>query len=98
MADTVPQEWQAPSAYTSEKYRLGWLRETVQQGYKWNEAQPGSSAWEKSLDILNGKEAQRDLLSYRSHLSGHRLKTNIRTMISGLSNIRPLWGYNSGDA
>jgi hypothetical protein len=94
----VPKEWQAPGAETSEKYRLGWLRETVEQGAAWTESQRGFRDWRKSLDVLSGLDTENTLLSYRSHLSGHRLKTNVRTMISGLANIRPLWGYNAGEA
>lgn len=94
----TPREWQAPPADATEKYRLGWRREAVEQGQAWTEAQRGFADWRKSLDIISGKESQRDLLNYRSQLSGHRLKTNIRTMISGLANIRPLWGYNAGEA
>ena len=98
MADTVPREWQCPSANASEKTKLGWRRESVEQGAAWQQSQRGFSDWRRALDIISGNESQRDLLNYRSQLSGHRLKTNIRTMISGLANIRPLWGYNAGEA
>jgi hypothetical protein len=94
----VPREWQVPDAKMPESYRLGWVREAVEQGSAWCEAQRGFGDWRRSLDIISGQESQRDLLAYRSQLSGHRLKTNIRTMISGLSNIRPLWGYNAAEA
>jgi hypothetical protein len=98
MDDTVPREWQCPSANASEKTKLGWRREAVEQGAAWQQSQRGFSDWRRALDIISGNESQRDLLNYRSQLSGHRLKTNIRTMISGLANIRPLWGYNAGEA
>ena len=94
----MPREWQCPDANASEDRRLGWRRESVEQGAAWCESQRGFADWRKSLDIISGQESQKDLLFYRSHLSGHRLKTNIRTMISGLSNIRPLWGYTAGKA
>ncbi len=97
MTDT-PREWQCPPADSSEKYRLGWRREAVEQGSAWTESQRGFGDWRRSLDIISGKESQQGLVSYRSQLSGHRLKTNIRTMISGLANIRPLWGYNASEA
>jgi len=98
MAGALPREWQAPPADSSEKYKLGWLKETCEQGSAWTESQRGFKDWRRSLDIISGQESVRDTLNYRSQLSGHRLKTNIRTMISGLANIRPLWGYNAGKA
>lgn len=97
-SSSVPREWQCPSAYANEGQKLGWRKEAVEQGASWAQAQRGFSDWRRALDIISGNESQRDLLAYRSQLSGHRLKTNIRTMISGLANIRPLWGYNAGEA
>lgn len=94
MATTLPREWQAPSADTSEAYRLGWLGESVEQGSAFNEAQRGSRDWRAAFDILSGSEAQTGP-DYRSKMSGRRLKTNIRTAISGLANIRPLWGFHA---
>ena len=50
----VHREWQCPHADTSEKYRLGWLNESVEEGNAWNESQRGFQDWRKSLDILSG--------------------------------------------
>jgi len=85
------REWQCPPAEASEKYRLGWLREACEEGENFNKAQRGFKDWRKALELLSGDESARDLLMYRSQLSGRRLKTNIRTAISGLANIRPIW-------
>lgn len=93
-----PREWQAPKAAAPESNKIGWLNEATQQGSAWCESQRGYGDWKKALDIISGYESQQGLVDYRSHLSGHRLKTNIRTLISGLANIRPLWGYNAGEA
>lgn len=98
MPDYVPREWQCPSADSREDAKLGWRKEAVEQGMAWTESQRGFSDWRKALDIISGNESPRDTLAYRSQLSGHRLKTNIRTMISGLANIKPMWGYTAGNA
>lgn len=87
--------WQCPDADASEGRRLGFLNEAVEQGQAWNESQRGYSDWRKSLDIISGRQEPRDALNYRSQIAGHRLKTNIRTSISGLSNIRPIWGFHA---
>jgi hypothetical protein len=95
MAD-LPREWQAPSAdTTTEKHRLGWLRENTEQGAAWVQGQRGFADWRVSLDAIGGEYANANQLNYRSRLSGHRLKTNIRTTVAGLSNIRPMWGFNA---
>lgn len=94
----LPSEWQCPSGWATEGKKLGWLHEAVQQGIAWTQAQRGYSDWRKALEMISGDCAERDVQGYRSSLSGHRLKTNIRTMISGLSNVRPLWGYNAATA
>jgi hypothetical protein len=97
--DFVPREWQAPNADATEQYKLGWLRENTEQGAVWVQEQRGSADWRQSLDCISGTHSTNgNPLTYRSQLSGHRLKTNIRTMIAGLANIRPMWGFNAADA
>lgn len=96
----IPQyphsEWQVPPATASETYRLGWLNEAAEEGQAWNESQRGFRDWRKGLDIISGQAEESEIIQYRSHLTGKRLKTNIQTVVSGLSAIRPLWGYHSG--
>ena len=90
------RSWQCPPAEAPEKYRLGWLDDASTNGVKWNNGQRGARDFNKGLDILSGladhDQPRRD---YDQTISGHRLKTNIRVATAGLSNIRPLWGYNS---
>jgi hypothetical protein len=93
-----PREWQAPPPEAPESYRLGWLNEATEQGAAWLQNQRGARDWKAALDIISGGESSKDLLDYRSHLSGRRLKTNIRTVVSGLANIRPLWGFRANEA
>lgn len=95
--NSLYREWQAPKPDASEAYKLGWLQECNQEGNRWIETQRGYSDWRVALDQISGVESRRDLLEYRSQLSGHRLKTNIRVMTSGLANVRPIWGYTALD-
>lgn len=94
MFDSPIREWQVPSADARESRKLGWLNESCQEGEAWNRSQRGYSDWRRSLDILAGAGNEKDVLRYRSQVSGNRLKTNIQTTISGLAAIRPLWGYH----
>jgi len=91
----IPLEWQAPRSDASESYKLGWLNASVEQGESWVSSQRGYADLRKGLDILSGVGEKGNILDYRSQISGRRLKTNIRVVVAGLSNIRPLWGFNA---
>jgi hypothetical protein len=92
------KSWQVPPAEASEKQRLGWVDEATEDGLSWQRAQRAYRHWEKALEIISGDESCRDVLDYRSHISGRRLKTNVRVAASGLSNIRPIWGWHANKA
>jgi hypothetical protein len=97
------RSWQAPQSDVlardpvSSSYKLGWLDEICKDGQYWNESKPGFRDWERSRDILNGIEPKRSagLDGFRTYASGRRLRTNTRTAIEGLANIRPMWGFHS---
>jgi hypothetical protein len=68
---------------------------------KWTSNQRGVSnttEYKKALEILSGQASNDDLLSYPSQVSGKRLKTNVRVAISGLANVRPIWGWHASEA
>lgn len=92
---STPNEWQCPPAEASEDRRLGFLNSAVEEGDSWLRSQRGNRDYKKALDIISGTFETGQTLAYRSHLSSGRLKTNIRTAISGLANIRPMWGYHA---
>ena len=96
----MARSWQVPDVNTDESYRLGWRREACQDGAAWNKGQPGYNDWQKSLHILNGTapKATDTNDEFRDYLFGRRLRTNVRTGISGLANIRPMWGYRAPKA
>lgn len=89
------RQWQCPVAEASEGQKLGWLTESTQEGQNWQKSQRGYKDWVKGLDILSGgSENDVNIPPYRSRISGHRLKTNIKVMAAGLSNIKPMWGFH----
>ncbi len=94
-APQVYREWQCPSYEAKESYKLGWLNEACQDGEAWNKNQRGFDDWLRSLDIISGNYSEKELLEYRSTLTGNRLKINIQTAIAGLAAIRPWGGYNA---
>ena len=93
--DQEYREWQAPKSGATESRKLGWLGECCQEGELWIKSQRGFTDWTAGLDILSGTYGDKDILKYRSNLTGNRLKINIQTVISGLSAIRPWSGYQA---
>ena len=89
------QEWQVPSADAPENRKLGWLDEACAEGEAHNKCQRGYKDELRALEIISGEADAEKRPVYRSNVSSGRLKTNIRTTISGLSNIRPIWGFHS---
>lgn len=88
--------WQVPAAATPEDTRLGWLREQNEEGQAWLKSQRGYADWKKALDVISGEIADPSLIKpYQSQLNTNRLKHNVREIVSVLSDIRPMWGYNS---
>lgn len=87
-------EWQVPDRDAPEKEKLGWLNAGTEDGQSWHRSQRGYRDYKNAIDIICGMAGELRP-KYRSMVTSHRLKTNIRVSISGLSNIRPLWGYHS---
>jgi hypothetical protein len=98
MTDQPYRTWQVPDPDSTESRKLGWLNEAAQEGALWNRSQRGYEDWTKGLDIISGKESSREVMEYRSKLTGNRLKINIQVAISGLSSIRPWGGYQASQA
>src|ERR1035441_9698757 len=96
MSPTAYRSWQAPSADADMKYRLGWLDEACQEGQLWQQGQRGYKSHQTAFNIISGDDSRSKVtVDYHSKLTGHRLKTNSQVMVSGLSNIRPIWGWHS---
>lgn len=91
----LTRSWQAPPQTAPVHTRIRWIEEISEDGANWNQSQPGFKDWQRSIEILNGEEPTKDTEEYRTYLSERRLRTNVRTAVAGLSNIRPIWGYHS---
>lgn len=98
MSAPIMREWQCPTWDNTEQRKLGWLNEACQEGANFNKNQRGYGDWQKGLDIIAGNISDKEILEYRSKVSGNRLKTNIRVSVAGLSAIRPWGGFQSTDA
>lgn len=96
MSDDLPREWQCPPWDAKEARKIGWLNEQCQEGENFNKNQRGYSDWDKGLQIIAGNVTEREILDYRSNVTGNRLKTNVRVAVAGLSAVRPWGGFQGG--
>ena len=95
----LPRSWQAPPATADEGLKLGWLDDATGEGLNWQKSQRVSDVWNSVLQVISGVDDPDDPIpEYCSVVSSHRMKTNIRVLIAGLSNIKPIWGWHAPDA
>jgi len=88
-------EWQVPFRDSNEDTKLGWLNAAVEEGSSWLKQQRGYADMKIAFEILAGKSPANPSPSYRSQMATGRLKRNIREIVGAVSNIRPIWGYNT---
>lgn len=100
-SNTPHRSWQVPTVGQSESDKLGWLNESVQESENWKKSQRGYADFNAALDALSGTSlatgANGQIVSaeVRARLTSSRLKTNVKTMIAGLSDIRPIGGFHA---
>src|SRR5512143_3393945 len=87
-------EFICPSQNALEDSRLGWLKQTVQEGEVFLQNQTGYS------DIRKGKEIIAGLFNAKlpeqlSRINVNLQKRLIRDVVATMSNLRPLWGYST---
>lgn len=92
MADEI--SWQCPVFEASDDKKLGFLRQAIDQGIKWNSDHVDKKSLQKAIDILAGKSGS-DISSAWSRLSTGDLKRAITEIVETLADIRPFWGYST---
>lgn len=94
---SVHQSWQVPAAAVKEDNKLDWLRSCQQEGTAWLKSQRGYPDWRKAMDVISGRIAEggSELRDYQSRLNTNHLKKNVREIVGVISDIRPMWGYQS---
>lgn len=95
MPEPKLQEWQVPPAAADPSRKLIWINEHCEDGTAWQRTQRGYGDWKKAFDILSGRPDPLLVPTYRSQLSTGRLKRNVKEVVGAVSNIRPIWAYNS---
>jgi hypothetical protein len=74
----------------------GWLTEAIQEGESFLRNNLAYSDIDRAISILCGAVEEK-LPRKLSNISSNRAKRNIREMVAILSNLRPFWGYETGD-
>lgn len=86
--------WQAPNFEAPDAKKLGFCKQAIESGIKWNEDQCSNENLQKALDILSGKSGSPLSNGWASITTGD-LKRDIREIVETLANIRPFWGYQT---
>ncbi len=97
------RNWQVPAWEATESQKLGYLNESVEEAENWKKSQRGFTDWRKALGTLSGEPAPRAAGDWsesatRARFTTARLKTNCKTMVAGLSDIRPIGGFHAPKA
>jgi len=92
----MPRDWIIPPRTAPETERLGYIRESIQEGDNFLKSQRGYKDHKIALDILSGEESEK-IPSSLSDIYINRLKRQVREIVAVESNIRPEWNYKVGD-
>jgi hypothetical protein len=79
---------------TKSDFKLGWLREAIQQGRTFIESQRAYEDMQQALDKISGHHEEK-IPEARSRIYVNRLKRQIREVVATESDIRPQWGFKT---
>lgn len=89
-------QWQAPPQLGPDELKMGWLRESLEEGQSWLRSQRGYADYQRALDTISGRgDFRARSAEYKSKVSPNRLKRDIREIVGVMSKLRPIWGYHS---
>lgn len=88
--------WQAPPFEAADTVKLGFIQRAIDFGVKWNQDHIDQKAMQKAMDILAGKSGG-DVSSRWSNFTTGDLKRGVTEAIETLADIRPSWGYSTGN-
>ena len=86
--------WQAPPFEVGDDKKLTFVKQCIDSGVKWNQENCNNDDLSRAIDILAGKTGG-SLSNKWANITTGDLKRDIREIIETLSNIRPIWGYQT---
>ena len=81
--------------HQSDSYRLGWLKEVVQEGDRINRDDPAAEMADQHIDYVLGRQLDLRRPSYLPSVTINETKRSIRRHASALTDVKPVWGYKS---
>lgn len=87
-----PLSWD--EKYGAETYRLGWIKEAIQEGTNYLKLQRAYPLLDKAIDVISGIE-DNPIPQALSDIYVNRLRRQAREVVATLSNLRPMWGYKT---
>lgn len=97
MADAIPGALNTPTPPKSDSYRLGWLREVVQEGDAINRADPADAVADQAMSYVLGEQISgaEKLPSYVPKMVFNETKRAARRHVSALTDVRPVVGFKT---
>lgn len=86
--------WRAPSSDKRPTYKLGWLKEQIQQGEGYVRNARATQNVDESIDLIAGMDTEK-LGPGRSTIQYNRLKREIREIVAVSSTLRPVPAFRS---
>jgi hypothetical protein len=93
----MPSQYLVPRQSAKTDDKLGWLRESVEDGESYLKSQRSYRDIDKAIDIIDGRGGER-LPKNQSRLHINMAKRDVRESVATLANMRPLWGYKTDNA
>lgn len=88
-----PQPWD-DTKYGGDVYRLGWVKEAIQEGTNYLKLQRAYTMIDKAIDVIGGFDDD-PIPKALSDVSTNRLRRQAREVVATLSNLRPIFGYGT---
>src|SRR5882762_1216488 len=90
-------QYLAPHRTKDEDHKLGWLRETVEDGENYLKSQRSWKNIDKAIDILSGSGNDK-IPKGQSKVHLNMIKRDVREAIAVLANMRPIWAYKTDNS
>lgn len=74
---------------------LGWLRESLQEGIRVNNSDPASKNADTIIKYIMGEQTTGNHPSYLHHVVVNQIKKSIRTHVSALTDMKPLFAFKT---
>lgn len=86
--------WKAPRREAKEEYKLGWIKESLQNGKNFRDSSRSAMDADEAMNIISGYDEEK-IPDGRSEIKYNRLKRQIRELVAVSSQLRPVEGHRT---